>query len=46
MSKMGNIEHSTFNIQHPVHCQIACPWEFGVKCSMLNVFHIQAGGSS
>jgi hypothetical protein len=46
MSDMENIEHLTFNIQHSMDCRIAGPSVFGVKCSMLNVFHVQAGGSS
>jgi hypothetical protein len=37
MNKLGNIKHSTFNIQHPMDSRIVCFWEFGVGCSMLNV---------
>jgi DUF1680 family protein len=33
-----NIQHSTFNIQHPRHDETAVIWTLGVKCWALNVF--------
>ena len=44
MSEMGNIEHSTINIQLPMNGRSAGPWVFGVESSMLNVFPVRSGG--
>jgi len=53
MNKVGNIQHSTFNIQRPTWRGMASRWMLSVECLLaiyrsweLNVFHFQAGGLS
>ena len=35
--KMQNIQHSTFNVQHPIHAGARLPWALNVECWVLNV---------
>ena len=38
MSKIGNIEHSTFNAQPSMSCRAALPWMVEAEGWMLNIF--------
>jgi len=44
MSEMGNIEHSTLNIQHSIRVGGGNPWTFNVECWALNVLVQETGG--
>ena len=44
MSRLENIQHSTFNIEHLLGSDRVMSWELSVECWVFNVFHFKTGG--
>ena len=43
---LGNIQHSTFNIELGTRCEMILPWMLSVECWALNVeFPFATGGN-